>query len=212
MRPPRNDVFYTLVTVIAIAVALLFIFFLLHLHFSRRNFAIKARLSVWGEFSDAYDELHLKSRKKYFSFRSYFLGATYMSLSAYRVHCEEIYRAECYYNGSEYVCFLTDEKTDGRTIIECYTTKPCRRNVRAEEFKGQSVLTLYERLGKPAAAGLHDKCDDFGVPDESEQELILTYLIKGELFLSHYVYYFYIDEDDMVKDVKLVRIRFMEEV
>ena len=41
---------------------------------------------------------------------------------------------------------------------------------------------------------------------------VITYLIKGEFYLSNYVYRFVVDDEGKVMELKVERARFFEEV
>ena len=56
---------------------------------------------------------------------------------------------------------------------------------------GHNVDEVYARLGSPAAAGLFD------------DQRIVIYLLRGELFLSDYTYWFYINSEGIIEKVEL---------
>lgn len=219
-RPPVNEAFYiTALSVLLLVLCMVFCF-MLFVHYKRHSFELKASDYVGKPLVQAQAELKLSTREKYFSLFNYYMGATYMTPYAGAgnpLHLDDtpMYRAYCYYNGGgEAVCFLVDENSpdrESRPVIDCYTTRLCKRSVDMEAFIGENVCHVYEKLGQPATDGWWRDTDRFGVEQEGSHRVV-TFLVKGELCLSNYVYRFVVNDEGMVVELKVERERFVEEV
>ena len=218
--PPVNDVFYIVVLFVLLIVLCLVFWFTLFVHYKRYSFEFNAGEYIGEPFVKAQSELKLSNRKKYYSLFNYYMGATYIESYAgvgNPIYLDDtpMYRAYCYYNGrGEAVCFLVDENSKDRerkSIIDCYTTRLCKMSFNMEVFIGGDVSRLYEQLGQPATDGWWHKTDNFGMKQEGHHRVI-TYLIKGEFYLSNYVYRFVVNGEDVVEELKVERLRFLEEV
>lgn len=219
-RPPVNDAFY-IVALSALLIVLCLVFgFMLFAHYKRYSFEFNAGEYIGEPFVKAQSELKLSNRSKYYSLLNCYMGATYIESYAgagnpVYLHDASEYRVYCYYNGrGEAVCFLVDENSkdrESRPIIDCYTTQLCKMSFNMEAFIGEDVSHLYEKLGHPATDGWWHKTDNFGMKQEGYHRVI-TYLVKGEFYLSNYVYRFVVDGERKVVELKVEQVRFLEEV
>ena len=219
-RPPVNEVFYIAALSVLLLVLCMVFCAMLFVHHKRHSFEEKAQSYIKMPFAQAQSELKLSSRSRYFSLFNYYMGATYIESYAgvgNPTYLDDTpwYRAYCYYNGrGEAVCFLVDENSkdrESRPIIDCYTTRLCKMSFNMKAFIGGDVSRLYEQLGQPATDGWWHKTDNFGMKQEGHHRVI-TYLIKGEFYLSNYVYRFVVDDEGKVMELKVERARFFEEV
>lgn len=190
MEQTKNNIFYVFTFFIFVMIAM----FCMTLVDIRRNiFEQNAKTYIGKNYSEAWNNLKLEKRDKYFLLQNFFIVSFNTTYQSFYAGEDEL--AYCFYNGSKCVCFLLEEETG--LIIDCYTTKPLPKSFDASRFIGMPCEALYEKIGKPASDG------KYGI---NRNHRHIHYLRKSEIFLSDFIYCFDIDDDGIVKKVELLRM------
>ncbi len=194
MRQPHHEFFYICIGIALFCVIFIIVVYRISIHirqfrFLENTFMTSIELRE-PNFSKVHDEF-LRKKEKVFSFGRHFIGATYIQVPGGWGR----YFVRCYYNGKTCICFQYDiasgNSYDEWLLTDTYITVPLPKNFDGADLWGHSVDEVYARLGPPAAAGLFD------------DQRILIYLLRGELFLSDYTYWFYINSEGIVEKVEL---------
>lgn len=175
----------------------IFLFGMMFVHIRRNRFEQNAKTYIGKSMSEAWVDLNLEKREKYFQLQSFYFptfNSTYQRLTAGKNEAGKEGMVYCYYNGSKCVCFLYDDET--QLVTDCYTTTPLPASFDGRDFIGQPYEVLYEKFGKPAADG------KFRTFEESREYRIIRYLEKSQIFLSAYTMDFIIDDNGTVKKIE----------
>ena len=194
MRQPHHEFFYICIGIALFCVIFLIVVCRIFIHIRQFRFLENTFMTAIElrepNFSKVHDEF-LRKKEKLFSFGRHFIGATYIQVPGGWGR----YFVSCYYNGKNCVCFQYDiasgNSYDEWLLTDTYITAPLPKNFDGADLWGHSVDEVYARLGSPAADGLFD------------DQRIVIYLLRGELFLSDYTYWFYINSEGIVEKVEL---------
>lgn len=195
MRQPHHEFFYICIGIALFCVISLIVVYRISIHirqfrFLENTFMTSIELRE-PNFSKVHDEF-LRKKEKVFSFGRHFIGATYIQVPGGWGR----YFVRCYYNGKNCVCFQYDitsgNSYDEWLLTDTYITAPLPKNFDGADLWGHNVDEVYTRLGSPAADSLFD-----------DDQRIVIYLLRGELFLSDYTYWFYINSEGIVEKVEL---------
>lgn len=193
MRQPHHEFFYICIGIALFCVIFLIVVCRISIHIRQFRFLKNTVMTAIElrepNFSKVHDEF-LRKKEKLFSFGRHFIGATYIQVPGGWGR----YFVRCYYNGKTCICFRYDVGSGNSNewlLTDAYITVPLPKDFDGADLWGHSVDEVYARLGSPAAAGLFD------------DQRIVIYLLRGELFLSDYTYWFYINSEGIIEKVEL---------